>query len=792
MVEEKYSLGSDSAFISAVLQEGQSCDEFSWELDDISASSDVADEGVKRKKYSISSGSVDGAETAKLGPCNDRADCLREDLRKLELSSSISMVNNELLRKTDACLRSSPGSDDLVLLKQSPEPGQRTAESRIDCYCFLGEGSDVEIIMPNPVDARRSGASHVYADGRGGVNKHRPQTEESDDIVISGHGSRRMEERAVGREEPDEAKRLSLMDKEELNDAEDELYLEFTSPRGARPSSVEEFYLREVFKLERFRTNQREIIRACLEDKDVFVLMPTGGGKSICYQLPALVGNGVTIVVSPLLSLVRDQIHNLLKKNILALPINSNLSPRERALVFDVMSSPESLVRLFYVTPELIAKSSQFHQAMAVLVRESRLKRFVIDEAHCVSQWGHDFRPDYKDLGNLKTRYPSVPIIALTATATPRVELDILENLRIRNCKVFRMSFNRSNLRYYVKPKTNTVELDIASFVQSHFPECCGIIYCTSKRECEMISESLNKHLKTAFYHAGLSKKERNAVQEMWNRREINIIVATIAFGMGIDKKDVRFVIHYCIPKSLEGYYQETGRAGRDGLESVCVLFYMLRDKRKIEYMIEMGEGDRRQKERQREDLDAVIRYCENRTDCRRMQVLAHFGERFDSRLCKNSCDNCERGLVRTKDYTREAGELLSLVSAAGKITLAQAVDVYRGSSNRKSLEFEDNKWYGKGRHLTRSVVDRILRKLVRDKHLEERLEISSRRFSWSYLVVRSTIVSKLELVQEDEDGVPAPGAGVLPAASTASKIGRRGARSKLGARGKANARKPK
>ncbi|EOB15277.1 ATP-dependent helicase SGS1 [Nosema bombycis CQ1] len=304
-----------------------------------------------------------------------------------------------------------------------------------------------------------------------------------------------------------------------------------SSPSSPSTLSLDYFFLKSIFKLKDFRRNQREIIHANLQNEDVFVLMPTGGGKSLCYQIPALIKNGITIIVSPLLSLVQDQITNLLEKNILAMPINSTLSTLERRLAYDLLYSEELICKIFYVTPELIAQSDQFHKSLEFNI--NRLSNFVIDEAHCVSQWGHDFRPDYKDLGSLKIKYPSIPIIALTATATKKVEIDILKNLNIENCKQFRMSFNRSNLKYFVKSKTRTVELDIVSFVNSHFPNSCGIIYCTSKKECEMISESLNKHLKTAFYHAGLNKKERAYIQNKWNNGDIKIVVATIAFGMG-------------------------------------------------------------------------------------------------------------------------------------------------------------------------------------------------------------------------------------------------------------------
>lgn len=776
--DERYELSDDESFINAVLEE-EGNDEFSWELNEISASSAMEAGEDREARGDVHGGS--GCETSTTG--------LKENLKRLELGGD----SVGLVRRADECLGSSLGRTGVFEVERKTRGEAAGSLREVDYEYYSSLGEDVLIV------------------GTESRSRKTLRTEESSEIEVIGvRGMERKVDVMEGTEEEDGSivvwGKRSRVDQEESYDScslnDDLLKTTFlrssldvnpcmmSSPEALsqdmdrddgeslrtvvntqmmrevsqgseykaedlRPRSIEEFYLREVFGLHEFRTNQREIVGACMSGKDVFVLMPTGGGKSICYQLPALISDGITIVVSPLLSLVQDQVDNLLRRNILALPLNSNLTAKERSLVFDVLGNEEVICKLFYVTPELVAKCEYFHGILSRLVRRDKVKRFVIDEAHCVSQWGHDFRPDYKELGSIRTRYPNVPMIALTATATQKVEMDILSSLRMRRCETFRMSFNRANLRYEVRAKTNTVELDIASFVQSHFPDCSGIIYCTSKRECEMISEHLNKYLTTAFYHAGLNKKERTQVQERWKRDEFKIIVATIAFGMGIDKKDVRFVIHYCIPKSLEGYYQETGRAGRDGLESVCVLFYMYSDKKKIDYMIEKGEGGYEQKQRQREDLNAVIQFCENKTDCRRMQVLAHFGEKFDARLCRKTCDNCQRGLLQTRDYTREARDLILLVYTSNKITLCQAVDVYRGSSNKKSLEFGDCEYYGRGRSLMRTTVERILRNLVSRGYLQERVELTKRRFSWSYLVAKKTSIDKFELVQEDDDRVP-------------------------------------
>lgn len=462
--------------------------------------------------------------------------------------------------------------------------------------------------------------------------------------------------------------------------------------------------LQKYFGYTRFYPLQEDIINEVLRQRDVFVLMPTGGGKSLCYQMPALIFDGLTIVISPLIALMKDQVDGLIENGIAATLINSSLSYDEIAERKRFLSSNE--IRILYIAPERLVMPD-FLQFLHGL----RVSLIAIDESHCISEWGHDFRPEYRQLRFLKEKFPNVPVMALTATATPVVQKDIIMQLNMPDCRVFTASFNRKNLYYQIKPKQKPLH-QILQYLEGHKTDS-GIIYCQSRKTVQALCADLQEAGYRALpYHAGLSSASRTENQERFIRDDVEIIVATIAFGMGIDKPNVRYVIHYDLPKSIEGYYQETGRAGRDGLKSDCILLFSYADKVKIEYFIEQKEDEHERLSAYRQ-LRELINYCEGNV-CRRRLLLAYFGEVFADMNCGN-CDVCLEPKERF-DGTVPAQKILSCVYRVGeRFGINYIVDVLLGSKNQKVLQNRHDviKTYGAGKEYTKSQWQSFIRELI-------------------------------------------------------------------------------
>ena len=419
--------------------------------------------------------------------------------------------------------------------------------------------------------------------------------------------------------------------------------------------------LKKYFGYEEFRPLQREIVEGVLAGRDNVVLMPTGGGKSLCFQLPALMQDGLAIVVSPLISLMKDQVDALRANGVAAELVNSTLSPSE---IGDVMErARHGELKLLYIATERFA-SFGFENFLSTL----KISLFAIDEAHCISEWGHDFRPDYRNLRTLRESFPRVPIIALTATATPRVREDIVKQLALREPSIYVSSFNRPNLSYEVMPKKDSLRTVLA--LLSEVKGESAIIYCFSRNDTENLVEKLNRHgFKAAAYHAGLNADTRRDNQERFIRDEVNVMVATIAFGMGIDKPDVRLVIHHGLPKSIEGYYPETGRAGRDGLPARCVLLFSYADKFKQDYFIRAISDPDEQRQAQ-EKLEQVLQYGYWK-GCRRRFLLKYFHEEYPSGNCGN-CDGC---IAFAPLILPEAGRVALPVRASRSAAVDSAYD---------------------------------------------------------------------------------------------------------------------
>jgi ATP-dependent DNA helicase RecQ len=468
--------------------------------------------------------------------------------------------------------------------------------------------------------------------------------------------------------------------------------------------------LESVFGYTEFRHNQEEIISHLLDGKDSVVLMPTGGGKSLCYQVPALCLPGVTIVVSPLIALMKDQVDALLLSGVKAAFLNSTQSSGEQSFILQQLRNNE--LKLLYVAPErLVGGEIQFLR----FLQEISVSLFAIDEAHCISQWGHDFRPEYRVLSQLKEKFPSTPIIALTATADSLTKKDIIEQLHVTDYRVFENSFNRPNIYYYVKQKKGFYDV-LVDYLEEHKDDS-GIIYCLSRAATEKLAEDLRADgISAAAYHAGLEKNTRDERQDLFLKDDIRVMVATIAFGMGINKSNVRFVVHADLPKNLEGYYQETGRAGRDGLHSEAILFYGAGDVIKLRGFAQV-ENNPEQTQILLKKLDQMVGLCETRA-CRRKYLLNYFGEEAPD-YC-GSCDNCLTKPELTES-TVIAQKILSTVYRINQsFGMRYVIDILKGSNSEKiRAEHKKLSVYGIGKDKPKEEWAHYIRELLHYGYLQ-------------------------------------------------------------------------
>jgi len=462
--------------------------------------------------------------------------------------------------------------------------------------------------------------------------------------------------------------------------------------------------LTQTYGYDAFRPGQQEIITAALNGDDVLVLMPTGGGKSLCYQIPALVRPGIGLVISPLIALMQDQVSSLNQLGVRAAFLNSTLSHEQKRELAASMERRE--LQLLYIAPERLMQP----QTLQWLQR-FEISLVAIDEAHCVSQWGHDFRKDYLLLHQLRAAFPNVPRMALTATATPRSQLDIVENLQLQQPKTFINSFDRPNIRYSVALKSDARK-QLIRFIAQHKEEC-GVVYCLSRKKVESTAAWLVTRGLTALpYHAGLPIEQRAENLERFLREDGIIMVATVAFGMGIDKPDVRFVAHLDLPKSVEAYYQETGRAGRDGEPADAWMIYGLNDVVQLSQMVDRSPANEDHKRNERQKLDALLGWCEV-TQCRRQPLLAYFGEHGHE-----PCGNCDTCLTppKTWDATEAARMLLSCVYRTGqRFGAGQVIDVLRGKETDKVKQHQHQQLscFGVGQDLTPERCSSIIRQLL-------------------------------------------------------------------------------
>jgi len=507
--------------------------------------------------------------------------------------------------------------------------------------------------------------------------------------------------------------------------------------------------LKDIFGYDTFRPLQMEVIQNVLNKKDSLVVMPTGGGKSICYQIPALIFEGITIVVSPLISLMKDQVEQLRQLGVETALLNSSLSQEVYRKNFDNVKNLKA--KLLYVAPESLLKDE-----IVTLLKSIRVECITVDEAHCISEWGHDFRKEYRQLGKFRSIFPSAVCMGLTATATPRVQDDIVKNLNMAEHKRFIASFNRDNLFLQVIPKREPFQQTI-EFLKDH-PNQSGIIYCFSRKQVDSLHEDLSElGYSTKPYHAGLKDEERSRNQELFIKDEVQIIIATIAFGMGINKSNVRFVLHYDLPKNIESYYQEIGRSGRDGLRSDCLLLFSYADIAKINYFIDQKE-DEVEILSARSHLAAMVKYAESEI-CRRHPLINYFGEPYSNFDCQ-MCDNCLAGEKEMTDITIPAQKLLSTVKRTGEVFgVNYLIDVLMGNDTDRILSngHQNLTVFGIGKDFTKRQWHMFANQLVNKELLKRDLEFGSIKLTERASLVLFKNQKVLGFIKEPEAAVRKP-----------------------------------
>lgn len=476
--------------------------------------------------------------------------------------------------------------------------------------------------------------------------------------------------------------------------------------------------LKNFFGFDKFKGLQESIIENIYEDKNTFVIMPTGAGKSLCYQLPAIIKDGTAIVVSPLIALMKNQvdaIRSYSEEKGIAEFLNSSLTKGEIRRVRENVST--GITKMLYVAPESLAKEENIE-----FLKTVKISFVAVDEAHCISEWGHDFRPEYRRIKEMTAEIGNVPIIALTATATPKVQSDILKNLQMSEASIFQSSFNRPNLYYEIRPKIET-EKSIIKFIKDNQGKS-GIVYCLSRKKSEKLAELFQANgLKALPYHAGLDAATRSKHQDMFLMEDVDVIVATIAFGMGIDKPDVRFVIHYDIPKSIESYYQETGRSGRDGLEGTCIAYYSFKDIEKLQKF--MKDKPVSEKEIGSLLLNEVVNYAESGI-CRRRQILNYFGEDYDESKCTNMCDAC-RFPQEKIDAKEEFKHLLNVINTLGngQFNVDHILKVIIGLENDMIVRYKHHthEFFGSNHDQDMRFWNTLIKYALIYKYLEKEIE---------------------------------------------------------------------